>query len=447
MPAIRSQMLRTSLTEKLRVAATHPHMNTKRNTKHAHGREAWFPYYAGYPEKFVEIILDQAALKKGAVVLDPWNGSGTTTSIASYRGFNSIGIDINPVAVLVASAKISGSRDNNRNDFLIEKICQLATREPNEQDASSDSLSKWLPLDVVSIYRAIEQHILCNIEKKSTVDYLNPAMMPLSPTASFFILALMRAARSISTMRTASNPTWIRPGVETDCRPDHLIKAWKYQISNMSANLDLNASEDFIPSNIILGDSRNIELEDEMVDLIITSPPYCTRVDYIKSTSFELAALGISDGDVPFELVRRSCMGSTLVRNATLPEIPNEWPIEIKDTLSHIRNHASKASGSYYYKTYWQYFDDLIQSVGELKRCLKFNGSIVMVVQTSYYKDVLIDVPKLLIATARTHGLNGSTVSCKPVHNGLFQINRKAKEYALGRQYAEAVICLEPYND
>jgi hypothetical protein len=34
------------------------------------------PYYAGYPELFARELLQSAKLSHGAVVLDPWNGSG-----------------------------------------------------------------------------------------------------------------------------------------------------------------------------------------------------------------------------------------------------------------------------------------------------------------------------------------------------------------------------------
>ena len=38
------------------------------------------------------------------MILDPWNGSGTTTYAASQLGYTSRGLDLNPVMNIVARA-------------------------------------------------------------------------------------------------------------------------------------------------------------------------------------------------------------------------------------------------------------------------------------------------------------------------------------------------------
>ena len=38
--------------------------------------------------------------------------------------------------------------------------------------------------------------------------------------------------------------------------------------------------------------SESLEIEENSVDLVLTSPPYCTRIDYAVATSVELALLG-----------------------------------------------------------------------------------------------------------------------------------------------------------
>lgn len=52
--------------------------------------ERFFPYYAGFPETFANDVLTTLNLKTGATVLDPWNGSGTTTYAAVHRGYNAL---------------------------------------------------------------------------------------------------------------------------------------------------------------------------------------------------------------------------------------------------------------------------------------------------------------------------------------------------------------------
>ncbi|WP_410712175.1 DNA methyltransferase [Bradyrhizobium sp. BEA-2-5] len=51
----------------------------------------------------------------GQVVLDPWNGSGTTTSVANGAGLTAVGIDINPAMAVVAKARLSPTTTKDLN--------------------------------------------------------------------------------------------------------------------------------------------------------------------------------------------------------------------------------------------------------------------------------------------------------------------------------------------
>jgi len=42
----------------------------------------WYRYYAGYSATFVEHAIAQVA-PKASSILDPWNGTGTTTVVAA----------------------------------------------------------------------------------------------------------------------------------------------------------------------------------------------------------------------------------------------------------------------------------------------------------------------------------------------------------------------------
>jgi DNA modification methylase len=82
-----------------------PISSPKRDHRLDSGWDGFFPYYAGYPESFARKILQGSGLKPGAVVLDPWNGSGTTTFAAAHLGFKAVGLDLNPVMVIVSRAR------------------------------------------------------------------------------------------------------------------------------------------------------------------------------------------------------------------------------------------------------------------------------------------------------------------------------------------------------
>ena len=57
----------------------------------ADGFQQLYPYYAGFPELFVHALLTSSLVKPGGFIYDPWNGSGTTTAVASRLGLPAVG--------------------------------------------------------------------------------------------------------------------------------------------------------------------------------------------------------------------------------------------------------------------------------------------------------------------------------------------------------------------
>jgi hypothetical protein len=108
-------------------------------------------------------------------------------------------------------------------------------------------------------------------------------------------------------------------------------------------------------SKIVAGDARALPFEDRSVDFVLTSPPYCTRLDYPISTSFELAALGM-DPDVSLRDLRYASMGTPLIRKTE--SLEPAWPASVDKLLTRIEAHQSKNSDTYYLPTYRQYFGD-----------------------------------------------------------------------------------------
>src|SRR5216684_580563 len=80
--------------------------NPKRNKHNRNGRSGWYEYYAGFSPTFVDDALALSFAEPGIDrILDPWNGSGTTTDVATRKGFDCIGFDLNPATVIVAKAR------------------------------------------------------------------------------------------------------------------------------------------------------------------------------------------------------------------------------------------------------------------------------------------------------------------------------------------------------
>ncbi|MGI9067563.1 MAG: hypothetical protein ACR2HX_14325 [Pyrinomonadaceae bacterium] len=54
---------------------------------------------------FVEDIISYLDLADRAILLDSWLGAGTTAEVATAKGFQLRGFDLNPAMLLVARAR------------------------------------------------------------------------------------------------------------------------------------------------------------------------------------------------------------------------------------------------------------------------------------------------------------------------------------------------------
>lgn len=438
-PTDMNPSLRTS-TALEEVAALLP-FDAKRGNSKGLSVDRWYPYYAGFSGDFARNVLEALPLEEGATILDPWNGSGTTTYVADFLGHNAVGFDINPVATLVANAKLARAKDAEHILGLARRIAKVAMATSDEP-IKNDPLLSWLRPGVTRLYRSIESRILADLASTSRGTTLSPEADALPPLASFVLLALVRAAKSVAGIKATTNPTWISPDDPSGTRST-LVANWLALLLEMSGDLATHPAA--LPSSplVRIGDSRRLPLPDSSVDLVLTSPPYCTRLDYAISTAFELSALRVGRNTEAFASFRRSFMGTPLARPEAVGAIPAHWPPLLTNLLERIRRHPSKASHSYYYKTYRQYFADTDASLREMHRCLRPRAAAILVLQTSYYKNLRVDLPRLWGTLGESLGFTAKIVSTVSVRRALAQINSRSTSHRRLTSYTESLLTLE----
>lgn len=399
--------------------------------------QKWYPYYAGYSLEFAESVLQAARLERASCVFDPWNGSGTTTLAAARLGLRGVGFDLNPVAAIVARARLVNSSDALGVCGFVREVGSVGLEF---EHSHQDRLLDWLPSEVVGAFRHYQWRVLKNFASPEVDSPLGISDDRFPPLAAFLLLALTRAAKAAVVRRNASNPTVFRKGPGQDEAGTTLAERWLDAVMDMGRELPQVPMTPVEPS-VFVRDSRTSSPGSGTVDFILSSPPYCTRLDYGDTTNFELAAFGPPTGD-GFDALRRSLMGAPLVRTREKPETPSSWPSSVKALLECVRTHPSKASDSYYYKTYWQYFDDAMKSLVNVREALRPGCFAALVVQSSYYKDVRVDLPGLYVDMAQALGFESLTAHKMPVRTVISAIHPGTKTYRSTWDYSESVVLL-----
>lgn len=255
----------------------------------------------------------------------------------------------------------------------------------------------------------------------------------LSSLAAFYYVLLFRLVRRSSIGASTSNPTWIRASAKS---ADLASLTWKEIETGLSAELNhiqlldnelLESSASRALAEVNIADSCQLPIADGSIDAVITSPPYCTRIDYAVATRIELAVLNYGSSS-EFESLRRSMLGTTL---ANPPSESNEISLGATalNVLEQIRSHPSKASASYYYATFADYFCKLRVSLAQIARVMKQRGTVTIVIQDSSYKNIHIDLAKIVRDFLEMDGFSLESKWDYPVAKTMRQIHTISRNH------------------
>jgi hypothetical protein len=407
----------------------------------------YYRYYAGYTQGFVEDMLHRLRVSADDLVLDPWNGGGTTTVAAVAAGVNAIGFDINPAAVIIGRARLLGSDVANSIVPIAVEICDRA-RTHSCTLHRDDLLNTWFGPATAQELRALERacfRILVDSKSDDSSPIFDPALQH-SSLASVFYVALFRTVRELVRKYVPSNPSWIKhsTGRRIGITQSELHAAFvaAVKVSNpFLGQLELPMSTADAAASVAVASSAELPLGDASVDAIVSSPPYCTRLDYVKATLPELAIMGLTA--INIRSLRDQMIGTPTVSGAAKTAKPGDWGKKANDLIHTIAMHESKASATYYRKYYVQYFAGMWGSLIELKRVVRPKSFAALVVQDSFYKDVHVDLPALIGDMSEAAGWAGWERLDFAVAKTMASIHPGARRYRQDFGAVESAVILQ----
>jgi hypothetical protein len=346
--------------------------------------------------------------------------------------------------VLVAKAGLLPASEASSLLPLARSIMDSVS--PTDEGAQAiEPLHTWLAPASAAVVRKLEAAIHRALISRENYVCLNcrPALEETSALASLFYVALFRTTRQLLSEFVPSNPTWVKkPATPAHRkRPGELTinEIFLSEIEQLSNRLiDGSGQPAELMPRITLGNAEKLTLADATVDVVVTSPPYCTRIDYAVATSIELAVLRTTPA--AFDAIRRSLMGTSTVPRGTLTS-HRAWGSACEEFLARVYAHSSKASQTYYHKSHVQYFSSLHTSVGELSRVLRPGGKAILVVQDSYYKELRNDIALITQEMAQTFGLTLQARKDFAASRSMASINNRARKYRATAVATESVLC------
>lgn len=404
------------------------------------GVHAWTNFYAAFSEGFA--IHAISGLSKGgkSKVFDPFLGSGTTAVAALKLGVPVLGVDLDPFACLLSRAKVSVNVDKD----LVLKIL-YPTKRKNviaafSEDARSCFRGKTL-LYASGVISKIKRRIA---NKKTPLNEILGDSSGLYDSEVVALAALCIAADQVADVVRGSNPTWYRKAVEGEIEDDwdfvSLVRDKAFQMICDLEELKKNIVHRDV--TIFNGDVRELPeiIKDFNPGIVVTSPPYLTRIDYvIKHLPNLLMLSGFCQVDI--DSLRKKMIGTPKIVDEK--SLNKELGAACFKKLQEIKNHESYASESYYVWTYSQYFSTMSVFMMQLKKVLSVGSRGVVVVQDSYYKDIKIQLSSILGEMLRARGFLARVIRIEKLSTHMKNINRKQSVNVKKNGLSEDVLFFE----
>jgi DNA modification methylase len=374
--------------------------------------------------------------RPGGLVLDPMAGSGTTLVEALVTGRRGMGIEMDPLARLIASAKatpISLDELDRQYDRLEHVL--LAGGLNHTWRPALPNLEYWFRNDVASDLARLRHAIQLLAQ---------PTAVRRFYWVAFSSLLVARTsvanARDIVHSRHHYRPLQEDPG--TISRYQQRLRTMRRQMAQLLTSVSNTQTP---PPTVVSGDARQIPLR-LSADLIFTSPPYCSALDYTRSHMFSVAWLGdvIGTSVAKYGELGRRYVGTErgAVSRQKLLGMRTGMPF-VDDLVDELRSMDRRQAAMVH-----NYFHDMRQILLECVRVLRRGGHLVIVVCPSHIRKVEIPTHKIFTEMAdwlsRHHGVD---LRCLAIHSRLINDHRRLMPYlesAFGpRMRSEYVVVLQ----
>ncbi len=329
-------------------------------------------------------------LKSSQYIIDPFVGSGSVLVEASLSGRKSIGIDLNPLAVLISSVKTKILDYNKLTNYKIELEEMIDYYTNNYDEIDTDN-----PLNInlhnqefwfkPHVFNELSQILYC----------INNLYMD-QPYRDFFIVILSETIREASNTRNGEFKLYRMTKDKLDSwnpNPFKLfINKMERNYSNYKKYLEVLPSNHVEPE-VRFGDSRFISnLKDKNIDGVLTSPPYGdsrTTVAYgqFSRLSSDFLNLG-KDKIIPQQIDSHLLGGSRSKKNElTLQDIGSKILDKTHDIISNKDEKRAREVHRFY-----QGYYEVIEALSDI---LNDKSEICYVVGNRTVKSTYIETDKI----------------------------------------------------
>lgn len=327
----------------------------------------------------------------GDVVLDPMMGSGTTVVEALLEGRHSVGLDIDPLALHLSCVKTTPSNVDDLRETGNKAISRAYTLlsddrmiKKNLAERFDERTKAFIDYWFLSTTQRELMALVLAIQ-----DVTNPLLRDfLELTFSSIIIT---KSGGVSLARDLAHS---RPHLDKTKIPKNALEQFQIRLrKNLSSIAQLKVNG--MMAVPLAGDARSMPFADEVIDLIVTSPPYANAIDYMRAHKFSLVWLGEAIEDL--SKLRADYIGSERISHARHAGLPRKPEMIIRKLQELDGDKAAVLR---------KYFVEMQVVLAEMYRVLRHNAAAIVVVGTSVMRGLEVQTHHCLAEIAAGVGFD-----------------------------------------
>ncbi len=196
-----------------------------------------------------------------------------------------------------------------------------------------------------------------------------------------------------------------RPHRSYDKAPKMALYCFEQAVKQIVKACPFQNGDEKPEASVGFADARRLPLEDNSVDMVITSPPYLNAIDYIRGHKFSLIWMGHSIEEL--RGVRTTNVGTEVIAKEEKQDTATEQIMQamcVMDSLS-VR-HAGMLR---------RYVRDMRAILSETKRVLRVGWKAVFVVGNCNLRQIFIENSKCIERLADELGMTVRTIRTRPL--------------------------------
>lgn len=387
-------------------------------------RHGWVRLTPAYGVSLVEKEL--ANHPDAGVVLDPFSGSGTTALCAATSGRRGHAVDLNPFLVWLATVKTRPYTDADANDALSlsAKVVTAAWDRWADTDLWEPNLAnieRWWPPSALAALRALRH----GLDEHGRGD---PATDLLLIAFAQTVIASSAAAFNHQSMSFADHGM---KGAQPEAEAAQaVIDSFEVRARNIVEECEPNP-----PGTAVIhkGDARDLgAVVPEPIDFVVTSPPYCNRISYVRELRPYMYWLRLLEEARTASDLDWQSIGGTwgTATSRLLTEDLGPEPVlgpDFRKTVDAVAAEPDKKNAKLLSNYIYKYFADTWTHIRSMSDVLVPGGEAVYIVGNSTFFGHLVPTQQWYADMLHAVGLEAVSVETIRKRNS----NKRLFEYAV----------------